>query len=300
MRRRAAAQTEGGLSVIRVSVDDVYGAMIPSRAQQDEALAALAGSIARHGLLQPIVVRHNAQANRYQLVCGARRLAACRLLGHREIDALLLRADGAEAAACFFEEHLTHRPPHFLDEADALEHLGAQQVAACCAVGAAAIARRCRMLGLTEQTRRLLRGYALTLEQAEPLADVPDADRQLEAASIIAERQLTIPQAQRLVYGVQRRAQERPQSAPCRRRAVREAMTEAAALAERLRHRGIDAGLSVLSQEGGLCIQIMLRSKKSADPAGDGEKGENSSNNDAVPCGRGQCVSRRHREKRRI
>ncbi|MGN0997083.1 MAG: ParB/RepB/Spo0J family partition protein [Candidatus Ventricola sp.] len=300
MRRRAAAQAEDGLSVIRVSIDDVYGAMIPGRAQQDEALAALAGSIARHGLLQPIVVRHNAQAGRYQLVCGARRLAACRLLGRREIDALLLRADGAEAAACFFEEHLTHIPPHFLDEADTLERLGAQQVAACCAIGTGAIARRHRMLALSQQTRQLLRGHALTLEQAEPLADVPDPDRQLEAASIIAERQLTSIQAQRLVYGVQRRAAERTESAPCRRRAVREAMTEATALAERLRRRGVDAGLSVLSQEGGLCIQIMLRCKKSTEPAGNGDMGENSSNGAAVPCEEGRRAPRRQREKRRI
>lgn len=300
MRRRAAAKAEDGLSVIRVSIDDVYGAMIPGRMQQDEALAALAGSIARHGLLQPIVVRHNAQAGRYQLVCGARRLAACRLLGRREIDAMLLRADDPEAAACYFEEHLTHCLPHFLDEADALERLGARQVAACCAVGAGAIARRHRMLALTERTRQALRGYALTLDQAEPLADVPDADRQLEAATIIAERQLTAMQAQRLVYGVQRRAAEQMQSAPCRRRAVREAMTEVTALAEHLRRRGLDARLSVLSQEGGLCIQIMLRSKKSAEPAGNGEMGENSSNGIAVPCEEGRRVPRRQREKRRI
>ena len=300
MRRRAAARAEDGLSVIRVSIDDVYGAMIPGRAQQDEALAALAGSIARHGLLQPIVVRHNAQAGRYQLVCGARRLAACRLLGRKQIDALLLRADAPEAAACYFEEHWTHCPPHFLDEADMLERLGAQQVAACCTAGADAIARRHRMLALSQQTRRLLRGHVLTLEQAEPLADVPDPDRQLEAASIIAERQLTAMQAQRLVYGVQRRAAEQAESAPFRRRAVREAMTEASALAERLKRRGIDASLSVLSQEGGLCIQITLRSKNCAESAGDGEKEENLSNGTAVPCEEGRRASRRQREQRRI
>ena len=85
MKRRAsgcAAQTaDKGRTLMRVPLQDVYGGAVAGREQPDETLASLASSIARHGLLQPIVVRRNSQAGRYALVCGARRLAACRLLG---------------------------------------------------------------------------------------------------------------------------------------------------------------------------------------------------------------------------
>lgn len=261
MKRRAAVRsaTAGKLVAIRVSVDDVYGAMVGARLEHDADLAWLAGSIARHGLLQPIVVRRNAQMGRYALVCGARRLAACRMLGMKEIDALLLDADEQEAAACFFEEHLTHAPPHFLEEAAVLERFGVKQVAACCTLGEEALLRRHRMLALAQETRRLTENGSLTLEQAEPLLHIEDPARQAEAASIIAARQLTPMQAHRLVFGAKRRAQGPAQG---RRRAVREAMEEANAMVGRMRAQGIAASVAVHSQEGGLCIQILLQSKE--------------------------------------
>ena len=59
---------------MRLRTADIYGGMIPSRLREDETLPALAQSIARHGLLQPIVVQENLANGRYMLVCGARRL----------------------------------------------------------------------------------------------------------------------------------------------------------------------------------------------------------------------------------
>ena len=44
---------------MRLRTADIYGGMIPSRLREDETLPALAQSIARHGLLQPIVVQEN-------------------------------------------------------------------------------------------------------------------------------------------------------------------------------------------------------------------------------------------------
>ena len=69
------------MQVLRLSVEDIYGGMIPERAKEDASLPILAASIAKHGLLQPIIVQENGDAGRYKLVCGARRLAACRMLG---------------------------------------------------------------------------------------------------------------------------------------------------------------------------------------------------------------------------
>ena len=56
---------------MRLRTADIYGGMIPSRLQEDETLPALAQSIARHGLLQPIVVQENQANGRYMLVCAA-------------------------------------------------------------------------------------------------------------------------------------------------------------------------------------------------------------------------------------
>ena len=115
---------------MRLRTADIYGGMIPSRLREDETLPALAQSIARHGLLQPIVVQENPANGRYMLVCGARRLAACRMLGLEEIDAVNIPGDKPEAVACFLEEHFTRKGVSFLEEARLLSGDGIAQK--CC------------------------------------------------------------------------------------------------------------------------------------------------------------------------
>ena len=87
---------------MRLRTADIYGGMIPSRLREDETLPALAQSIARHGLLQPIVVQENPANGRYMLVCGARRLAACRMLGLEEIDAVNIRGTSLRPSPVFW------------------------------------------------------------------------------------------------------------------------------------------------------------------------------------------------------
>lgn len=251
MNRERAARTS---TAIRINVEDIYGGMVASRAKNARELAPLAASIARHGLLQPVVVRRNRSAGRYALICGARRLAACQMLGIREIDALLIEADEQEAAACFMEEHLTRLRPPLFGEAEVLRRAGGEEVAKRCALPREQLARYERMLGLSERVRAEVEAGELTLEQAEPLLCVPGEERQAEAASIIAQRALTPGQARRLVFG------ERGLSAvPPKRRAVRAAMEEAERIARRLGGQGIPAGVSVHARERGLCIEIQVK-----------------------------------------
>ena len=58
-KRRHAWEEDGGkprLTAIRVGIQDVGGGMIAARAQEeDPSIAVLAASIAKHGLLQPVV-----------------------------------------------------------------------------------------------------------------------------------------------------------------------------------------------------------------------------------------------------
>ena len=223
-RRAAQAKAEGG-TFLRISTADVYGGQIPCRGdrQAQGELAALAASIARHGLLQPIVVRANAQAGRYALVCGARRLAACRMLGMKEIDARLIEGDDAEAAACFLEEHLTSLPPCAIDEAQAAARVEEGRLRERFALPWGLLARRLRLLTLSAEVLALARRSNLTLEQTEPLLAVTDSGLRMEAASVIAARALTGGQARRLS------------------------------------RQGVNCRVTLHTQEQGMCVQILLK-----------------------------------------
>jgi ParB family chromosome partitioning protein len=91
----------------------------PRKAIDPDALAELAASIDRHGLLQPIVVQA-AGDDRYVLVAGQRRLLAHRELGRSRIAALLASGDRDELALI---ENLQRENLPPLDEADALAAL---------------------------------------------------------------------------------------------------------------------------------------------------------------------------------
>jgi ParB family chromosome partitioning protein len=91
----------------------------PRKAVDPEALAELAASIERHGLLQPIVVQASSD-DRYILVAGQRRLLAHRELGRSRIAALLTAGDRDELALI---ENLQRENLPPLDEAEALAAL---------------------------------------------------------------------------------------------------------------------------------------------------------------------------------
>ena len=277
-RRRTARKESRGGTYLRVRTADIYGGVIPERtnAQERGELAALAASIARHGLLQPIVVRENVQEGRYALVCGGRRLAACRMLGMDEVDALLIEGDQAEGTACFLEEHLTRRPPSPVDEARAAEHAGGARLRERLALPWALVEDRLKLLRLGGRVCALIQREGLRLEQAQPLLTIQDEARCLEAAAIVASRDLTAGQARRLILG------EMPGvKAASRRRTVRMALEEAQQLAVRLERQGMICRVTLQKQERGICVQILMKSDEMS-PHGQ-EKESAGENNAHVP-----------------
>ena len=260
-RRKCLWQDEVGrrsLALMRVPVNEIF-IDASKREQRCAGVAQLAASIARHGLLQPVVIRHRGNAGGYRLVLGARRLAACRLLGMTEIEALLLDMDEAEAAACLLEEEDVRCSLPVYLRADLINAVSLEALVCTYALEESKLKRLQALLGLHERTKRIVQIHDLTLEQAEPLLKVRDEQRQAEAASIIAGRGLTPSQAHRLVSGPPQAAVRSFQDdGHGRRRAMRKAMEEISGIAQTLQQNGMEAAVSVHSQENGMCIQLKI------------------------------------------
>lgn len=247
--------------LLRIRIEEIYGGFELSRRRSD--VTQLAASIAKHGLLSPLVVRRNAQMGRYALICGARRLTACRLLGFDEVDVLLVDGGEASAVACFLEEHWTRIPVSCMDEAQIIARADKREVCAQFALSEATLLRRTRLSALGKQVSCLVCEEDLSLEQTEPLLMIPDENRRMEAASIIAQRSLSGPQARRLIAGAPMES-----ARPCEdagRNALRMAIQELSAVVERLCKRGIDANVSMYSQDNGIGVQILLKIDENLD-----------------------------------
>ena len=170
----------------------------------DEAVRALASSIASLGLLQPITVRPETNG-RYTLIAGERRLRACLRLGMQTIEAMLIDAGDGEAAMLALVENLQREDLHFLDEAAAYARVmrlcGFSQEALASRIGKTqgAIANKLRLLRLDESVREAVRRLQLSERQARTLLKLPAGKEQLEAAGVMAEQGLNAPRSEAMV-----------------------------------------------------------------------------------------------------
>ena len=64
----------------------------PRKDFDEQSISELADSIARHGLIQPIVVKPNANG-RYSIIAGERRWRASRIAGLNEVPVIIKDAD---------------------------------------------------------------------------------------------------------------------------------------------------------------------------------------------------------------
>ena len=91
--------------------------------RRDTELSALMRSIQSYGLLTPVLVSPRT-GGRYGLVVGRRRLAACRLLGHTQIAAIVRRIPDELALQVALQDNLHQSPMMAMEEADAIRRMG--------------------------------------------------------------------------------------------------------------------------------------------------------------------------------
>lgn len=107
--------------VLSVPVDDLRPRPDQPRRYFDvDALAELAASMARVGLLHPLLARETDTAGIYEIVSGERRWRAARRLGWAEMPILLTQGDVDEIALI---ENLQRQDLNALEEAAALQRL---------------------------------------------------------------------------------------------------------------------------------------------------------------------------------
>lgn len=99
---------------------------------EDDDLRDLAASLKSHGLIQPLTVRplghlqvgeNSRRIDKYEVVCGHRRLAAAQLAGLAEVECKVVNIGDAEALEIMLVENSARRDVPPMQEADALQRL---------------------------------------------------------------------------------------------------------------------------------------------------------------------------------
>lgn len=174
----------------------------PRRHFDESALQALADSLRRHGLLQPLVVRR-APGGGYELIAGERRLRAAQRAGLETVPVLVRDAGPQERLELALVENLQREDLTPLEEAEAYRHLidaygfTQDEVAQMVGKSRPAVTNALRLLALPDAVKAQLEGGELTAGHARAVLSVSDAEEQVVFAQELVAGRVTKGEAER-------------------------------------------------------------------------------------------------------
>ncbi len=177
----------------------------PRRHFDDEQLRGLADSIKEKGILQPLVVRADADASgSYEIVAGERRWRAAQLAQVHEVPVVVHDVTDAEALELALIENIQREDLMPLEEAEGFKRLlgefkhSQEDVARIVGKSRSHIANTLRLLGLPDAVKALLDAGSLSAGHARALLTAEDP---VVFAQEVIDRGLNVRQTEALVRG---------------------------------------------------------------------------------------------------
>ncbi len=155
----------------------------PRKDFDEEDLSALAQSIEKHGLLQPIIVKPKLNGV-YEIVAGERRWRACRIAGLTKVPVIIKELDELSGAQVALIENLQRKDLNAYEEAlgykNLMEKFGLTQEQVADSVGKSrtAVANAVRLLNLPEEILMALRNDEISAGHARALLSAKDPAQQ--------------------------------------------------------------------------------------------------------------------------
>lgn len=177
----SAAAVEIRLSDIEPNADQ------PRRDFDPQALEELSESIARYGLLQPLLVRP-LTGGRYQLVAGERRWRASRMAGLSSAPAIIKELSDVETAEIALVENLQREDLNPIEEAEGYRllmtdySLTQEQVSERVGRSRSAVANSVRLLSLPEEILGMIKKGEISAGHGRALLAFDNRDAMLAAA----------------------------------------------------------------------------------------------------------------------
>ena len=193
----------------------------PRKIFDEDALAELADSIAKHGVIQPLLVRPMPDGS-YQIVAGERRWRASRMAGLTEVPVVIKELSDDEAMALALIENLQREDLNAIEEAQGIkalmDTLSLTQDEAAERVGKSrpAVANALRLLKLPDSVIAFVSDGKLSPGHARALLGFKDEQDIIETADLIIEKGLTVRDVEKLV---KKRNKEPKAEKPAARRA---------------------------------------------------------------------------------
>lgn len=169
----------------------------PRRTFAPEALKALSESIAEYGVLQPLLVKEQADG-KYSLIAGERRLRAAKMAGLKVVPCLVSGEERKVCAQITMIENLQREDLSYWEVAEGyrkiIETFGLtqEQLAEKMHVSQSSVANKLRLLKLPPAAQTILASHNLSERHARALLRLPEREQIYHALQAILEKNLTV------------------------------------------------------------------------------------------------------------
>jgi len=178
----------------------------PRRHFGESELTALADSIRKQGILEPVLLRSVGESayEAYEIVAGERRWRAAQQAGLTQIPALIRDVDDAQARAVALVENMQRVDLRPLEQAEGLyqlmseHHLTQQAVSEAVGLSRAKVANLMRLRTLEPEVKALLEAGDLSEGHSKVLLGLSEGS-QISAAKEVVMRALSVRQTEALV-----------------------------------------------------------------------------------------------------
>ncbi len=190
----------------------------PRKIFDEEKLDELASSIKENGVLQPILVVKN--ENGYSIIAGERRWRAAKKAGINTIPAIIKDYDDTKKKQVALIENIQREDLNVIEIAKAIKELmdidgyTQTEVAKITGKNISTISNTLRLLKLQDKIIDYVLEGKLVEAQARALLAVEDEQLQLEIANKIIEKNLTVREVEKLIYGAEEYARKKNKKVP--------------------------------------------------------------------------------------
>jgi len=199
--------------------------LIPEPAQPADAgllmrvdfsgLEGLIDSIRENGIVQPIIVRQ--EADGYRLIAGERRWRAAQVAGIERIPAIVRKVADDRLLEIALIENIQRKELNPIEEARAYEvllhdmKLSHADVARRVGRDRSSISNSLRLLKLPQKIQSLVRDGSVSLGHAKVIMAISDAETQIKVADEVVQNLLSVRETEERVAGlVDRSGRTRP------------------------------------------------------------------------------------------
>ena len=178
----------------------------PRKEFDEESIQLLADSITIHGVLQPIIVRENADySGTYEIIAGERRWRAAKMAGLSEMPVVVVDGDDLKIAQIALVENVQRENLNPVEEAFAyqalVERFGLTQEQLSKEVGKSrsAIANMLRLIDLPDEVLSLLKDGKITSGHARAILGLDDDEQMVALAQKTYDKDLSVREVEKAV-----------------------------------------------------------------------------------------------------